>query len=63
MLSSYSNFEKTFYFGNSFDFGDFDRCLRIEENVEYESLKGKYCMVQYHPALEETTSGSPSKDR
>lgn len=63
VLSSYSNFDKTFYFGNSFDFGDFDRCLRIEEKVDFDILKGKYCMVQYHSLEENITSSSPSKNK
>lgn len=54
MLSSYANFDKTYFYGNTFDFGDFDRCLNINElllgktdNNASDVIKGKHCMVQY----------------
>lgn len=61
MLSSYSNFDKFFYKGNSFDFGDFDRCLEIDvTDLRNASLKGKHCLIQYQSLGNRTLSILPS---
>lgn len=64
MYSSYANFDKTYFYGNSYDFGDFDRCLNIHyksktENVDV--INGKHCMVQYYPVKNDAIEVPPSK--
>ena len=45
MRSSFSNFDKKFVYGNSYDFGDFDGC--ISTNVNSSSIVGKHCMIKF----------------
>ena len=46
MRSSFSNFNKIFTYGNSYDFGDFDSCL--DTKVENFNAVGKYCLIKYY---------------
>ncbi|KAG5680046.1 hypothetical protein PVAND_009577 [Polypedilum vanderplanki] len=43
MLDSWSNFTQMYHFGNSIDFGEFDKCL----NFKHEKIQPQYCLIQY----------------
>jgi hypothetical protein len=43
VLDSWSNFTKAFTHGNSFDFGDFDKCL----SFKHEKIQPQHCLIQY----------------
>jgi len=43
--SSFSNFDKKFIYGNSYDFGDFDSC--ISTRVDAMNIVGKHCMIKF----------------
>ncbi|KAL7050613.1 hypothetical protein ACKWTF_004147 [Chironomus riparius] len=45
MRSSFSNFDKKFVYGNSYDFGDFDSC--ISTKVDALNVVGKHCMIKF----------------
>lgn len=57
MRSSFTNFDKKFFYGNSYDFGDFDSCL----NAKNEDLNfvGKFCLIKYYS--DDVTAVPPSK--
>lgn len=61
VFASYANFDKVHFYGNSFDFGDFDRCLEVEHKNGSESLKGKHCLVQYESTRSDIHAILPSK--
>lgn len=64
VISSFANFDKTYTYGNSFDFGDFDRCVDIEHKSKNESIgtfRGKHCLVQYYPTETDVKEIPPSK--
>lgn len=45
MRSSFSNFDKKFMYGNSYDFGDFDSC--ISTKIDDMNIVGKHCMIKF----------------
>lgn len=57
MRSSFSNYDKKFVYGNSFDFGDFDSC--ISTNVNGSSIVGKHCMIKFQSS--DVIAVNPSK--
>lgn len=64
VFSSFANFDKTYSRGNSYDFGDFDRCLAVNHFSDNETvgvIKGKYCLVQYYPTRHEVEEIPPGK--
>lgn len=60
VFSSFANFDKTYSHGNSFDFGDFDRCLDVKHNNS-ELIIGKYCLVQYYSTRNDIKAIPPGK--
>lgn len=59
VFSSYSNFDQIKFYGNYFDFGDFDRCMEVHHSYRNSTLMGKYCLVQYESTEIEITSILP----
>ncbi|KAG5675347.1 hypothetical protein PVAND_005257 [Polypedilum vanderplanki] len=43
MLETWSDFSKDFTHGNSFDFGDFDKCL----SLTFANIQPQHCLIQY----------------
>ncbi|KAG5675344.1 hypothetical protein PVAND_005254 [Polypedilum vanderplanki] len=43
MIETWSNFSKDFTHGNSYDFGDFDKCL----SLTFANIQPQHCLIQY----------------
>jgi Nose resistant-to-fluoxetine protein, N-terminal domain len=62
VLSSWSSFEFDEEQGNSFDFGNFDKCLAIHKKLDKGVvMSGQYCMVQFYSTSNRTASNPPSQ--
>lgn len=49
MLASWSNFHQISHDGNFYDFGDFDKCIKIHQQLRTGKLiDGQYCLIQFH---------------
>ncbi|XP_070492985.1 uncharacterized protein [Chironomus tepperi] len=58
LTSTFADFKTEKVYGNSYDFGDFDKCINfgLDEN---EGIQGKYCSVQYYSTAQDTISVMP----
>lgn len=62
MTSSWSTFRPEMKYGNSYDFGDYDRCMRIrDESEDYGSVGGQYCMIQFYSLSMDTIPQKPTR--
>lgn len=59
MLDAWSNFRPRLQFGNTFDFGNFDECLRVDEKAK--EIKGQYCLVQFYSKSNRTIAQTPQR--
>lgn len=60
MLHSWSNFSREFIYGNTFDFGDFNECVSINQNISGGSVvTGQYCLVQFQSTTNSTVASGP----
>lgn len=59
MLDAWSNFRPRIQYGNTFDFGNFDACLR--NDGKSKSIKGKYCLVQFYSKSNRTVTQPPNR--
>lgn len=61
MLGSWSNFDrKNFLRGNTFDFGDFEKCVNINEETGVSgTVNGQYCLVQFRATSNRTFNEGP----
>ena len=58
MASTFADFKSEKVYGNSYDFGDFDKCINFGSDGN-EGIQGKYCSVQYYSASQDTISVMP----
>lgn len=55
MISSWSNLNADFLYGNTFDFGNFEQCLSIHhESSEIGVVSGQYCLFQFYSTSNRT---------
>jgi hypothetical protein len=62
-MDSWSAFNKRVQIGNSYDFGHFDLCVNIQHESDGETIKGKFCMVQYFSKSNRTLPHGPRRSR
>ena len=58
VASTFSDFKSEKLYGNSYDFGDFDKCINFGLG-ENEGFQGKYCSIQYYLTTQDTISVMP----
>lgn len=62
VIGSWSNFSVDWIYGNTFDFGDFDRCLSIHHSLGDGSfISGQHCMVHFVTSSNKTIRQKLSK--
>lgn len=63
MRDSSSDFRKDFSYGNTFDFGDFERCINIKHNSDKAgNVRGKYCLIQFYSSSNRTIRQGPGSN-
>jgi hypothetical protein len=58
VASTFSDFKSEKLYGNSYDFGDFDKCINFGLDG-HEGFQGKYCSVQYYSTTQDTIPVMP----
>ncbi|XP_070497971.1 uncharacterized protein [Chironomus tepperi] len=58
VTSTFADFKTEKLYGNSYDFGDFDKCINFGLDGN-EGIQGKYCSVQYYSTSQDTISVMP----
>jgi hypothetical protein len=64
VLASWSKLPEQVNHGNTFDFGDFDRCLEVQfESDEVGVIKGQHCLFQFQSESNDTIIVPPEESR
>jgi hypothetical protein len=64
VLASWSKLPDKVKHGNTFDFGDFDRCLAVHyESERVGVIKGQHCMFQFQSESNDTIVVQPEESR
>lgn len=59
VIGSWSKVPAKIKFGNTFDFGNFDQCVKIyQKSSDQQVIKGQHCLYQFYSKLNDTISKS-----
>jgi len=64
VVDFWSDFDREFLYGNTYDFGKFDQCMQLQHDPQQADIgviKGKYCLVQFEATTNRTIRRLPEK--
>lgn len=66
MINSWSSFQNEITNGNSYDFGNFDHCMKMHQVIQGggahgTEVNGQYCMVQFYSKSNQTIPHTPKR--